>query len=91
MTTEDGDDLEGLTPDEWESVKDMVFACHAMPRDAQPSWLDEHCPSGRIRGEVERLLDGARAAPSFMSVPAPQQVLATPRTVPRASAGSGSA
>src|SRR5262249_30437490 len=41
-----------------------------------------HCPSGRIRAEVERLLDGPRAAPSFMSVSAPQQVLATPRAVP---------
>ena len=31
-----------LTPDEWESVKDLVFACHLLDRDAQAAWLDEH-------------------------------------------------
>jgi Tol biopolymer transport system component len=82
LTSEAGDDQESLTPDEWETVKDMVFACHAMPREAQPAWLDEHCPSGRVRAEVERLLGGTRAAQSFMSVSAPQQVLSTPGTVP---------
>ncbi|HEX6463378.1 MAG TPA: protein kinase, partial [Vicinamibacterales bacterium] len=70
------------TPDEWETVKDMVFACHAMSRDAQPSWLDEHCPPGPVRAEVERLLFGPRADVSFMEQSAPQQVLATPRSVP---------
>jgi eukaryotic-like serine/threonine-protein kinase len=71
-----------LTPDEWETVKDMVFACHAMARDAQPSWLDEHCPPGRIRDEVERLLGSTRESSSFMALPAPQQLLAEPSTVP---------
>ena len=82
MTAEHPDDSQGLTPDEWETVKDMVFACHAMPRVAQPAWLDEHCPPGLIRAEVERLLGGASAEPSFMSVPAPEQVLAAPRALP---------
>jgi Tol biopolymer transport system component len=82
MTVEDRDDSQSLTPDEWETVKDMVFSCHAMPPAAQPSWLDEHCPPGRIRAEVERLLGGASAKPSFMSVPAPEQVLAGSRALP---------
>ena len=82
MTTEPRDDADGLTPDEWETVKDMVFACHAMARDAQPPWLDEHCPPGRIRDEVERLLGSTRAAPSFMALSAPQQLLAEPPAIP---------
>jgi len=82
LTSEARDDQESLTPDEWETVKDMVFACHAMAREAQPAWLDEHCPPGRVRAEVERLLGGTRVAQSFMSVSAPQQVLATPAVVP---------
>jgi serine/threonine protein kinase len=71
-----------LTPDEWETVKDMVFACHAMVRDAQSPWLDEHCPPGRIRDEVERLLGSTRAAPSFMALSAPQQLLVETPAVP---------
>jgi serine/threonine-protein kinase len=59
----------------------MVFACHAMARDQQPAWLDEHCPPGRIRAEVERLLGGTRAG-SFMSMSAPQQLLAEASEVP---------
>jgi len=82
MSAHDRENPEGLTPDEWETVKDKVFACHAMPKEAQRSWLDAHCPPGRVRAEVERLLGGGRAAPSFMSVPAPQQLLAEPHTVP---------
>jgi eukaryotic-like serine/threonine-protein kinase len=81
LTSEHSDDHEVLTPDEWETVKDMVFACHAMARDHQPAWLDEHCPQGRIRAEVERLLGGPRAG-SFMSMSAPQQLLAEAREVP---------
>ncbi len=74
-------DPDGLTPDEWETVKDAVFACHAMARDQQPAWLDEHCPPGRIRAEVERLLVGPHAG-SFMSLSAPQQLLVEAREMP---------
>jgi Tol biopolymer transport system component len=76
------DDAPSLTPDEWESVKDLVFACHAMPREAQPAWLDEHCPPGRLRAEVERLLGNTRGSASFMSMSAPQQLLSDSRSVP---------
>ena len=76
------DDSASLTPDEWESVKDLVFACHAMAREAQPAWLDEHCQPGRIRAEVERLLGNTRSVQSFMSLSAPQQLLSDPRKVP---------
>jgi dipeptidyl aminopeptidase/acylaminoacyl peptidase len=76
------DDSASLSPDEWESVKDLVFACHSMAREAQPAWLDEHCPPGRIRAEVERLLGNTRTAKSFMSLSAPQQLLSDPSSVP---------
>lgn len=82
MTSEHRDGAEDLTPDEWETVKDMVFACHAMSRATQPSWLDEHCPQGRIRTEVERLLGVPRAVAAFMSTPAPQQMLSASHGLP---------
>jgi Tol biopolymer transport system component len=71
-----------LTPDDWELVKELVFTCHSMDREALGPWLDVHCPPGRVRHEVERLLAGADSSPSFMARSAPQQILPTARLIP---------
>jgi len=64
-----------LTPDDWERVKDMVFACLPLDRDARDRWLDAQGATARIRSEVERLLAESKTAGTFMDVPAPQRVL----------------
>jgi Tol biopolymer transport system component len=71
-----------LSRDDWETVKDLVFACHALDAASQKSWLDDHCPPGRIRVEVERLLAAAPASESFMTSSAPEQLLGTPPAAP---------
>ena len=74
---------DALTPAEWDTVKDLVFECHAMELPLQGPWLDEHCPPGRIRSEVDRLLDvGGGVQATFMSSPAPAQILGEPAAHP---------
>lgn len=51
---------------EWESVKDLIFQWETdQPADLD-AWLAEHCPTGFIRSEVERLARAAATSGAFL-------------------------
>jgi len=60
---------DGLSPQDWETVKDLVFECQEeQPRDLT-AWLEGHCPSQEVRAEVERLLRSASTCGDFLQHP----------------------
>ena len=52
--------------EEWELVKELVFQWETdQPADLD-AWLNEHCPAGSVRLEVERLARAAATSGDFM-------------------------
>jgi eukaryotic-like serine/threonine-protein kinase len=75
-------DATPISPDEWELVKDLVFSCQSLDREAREPWLDKHCPPGRLRQEVDRLLKNEPTTVSFLETSAPAQMLGVARPFP---------
>ena len=63
----------GLTPDQWENVKELFEAALERPVAEQASFLANACPDPLVRNEVERLLANHTAGSSFLSSPLPLQ------------------
>lgn len=63
----------GLSPSEWEMVKDLVYDCRFKTEAEQIALLDG-CPSEAIRTEAERMLRTPRAPEHFLKRPAYEQV-----------------
>ena len=61
----------GLTPDQWENVKELFEAALERPVAEQTSFLANACPDAAVRNEVERLLANHTAGSSFLSSPLP--------------------
>ncbi len=59
----------GLTPDQWENVKELFEAALKRPAAEQASFLARICPDSTVRNEVERLLANHTAGSSFLSSP----------------------
>ncbi len=57
----------GLTPDQWENVKELFEAALERPVAEQASFLANACPDPAVRNEVERLLANHTAGSSFLS------------------------
>jgi serine/threonine protein kinase/Tol biopolymer transport system component len=51
---------------EWESIKELVFECQTQEPVDLNAWLTAHCPSGKIRQEVERLVRAAASSGDFL-------------------------
>src|SRR3984893_17092265 len=61
----------GLTPDQWESVKELFEAALERPAIERVSFLANACSDSTIRREVERLLENHSAGSIFLSRPVP--------------------
>jgi serine/threonine protein kinase len=61
----------GLTPDQWENVKELFELALERPVAEQASFLANACPDPLVRNEVERLLANHTAGSSFLSSPLP--------------------
>ena len=61
----------GLTPDQWENVKELFEAALERPVAERSSFLANACPDAAVRNEVERLLANHTAGSSFLSSPLP--------------------
>ena len=61
----------GLTPDQWENVKELFEAALERPAAEQTSFLANACPDPEVRNEVERLLANHTPGSSFLSGPLP--------------------
>src|SRR6202047_1531841 len=61
----------GLTPDQWENVKELFEAALERPAIERVSFLANACSDSTIRREVERLLENHSAGSIFLSRPVP--------------------
>jgi serine/threonine protein kinase len=68
----------GLTPDQWEKVKELFEAALEKSETEQASFLANASPDLAIRSEVERLLANHTVGSGSLSIPA-----APPATLPR--------
>ncbi len=59
----------GLTPDQWENVKELFEAALEKPAPEHASFLANACSDSVVRNEVERLLANHTAGSSFLSSP----------------------
>ena len=60
-----------LTPEQWESVKELFHAAVERPGAERASFLLMACHESTVRQEVERLLANYSASSSFISCPLP--------------------
>ncbi len=59
----------GLTPDQWEKVKELFEAALERPGTERASFLANDCPDREIRNEVERLLANHTEGSNVLSSP----------------------
>jgi len=65
------DNAMGLTPDQWENVKELFEAAIERPAAEQASFLANVCFDSAVRNEVERLLANYTAGSRLLSDPLP--------------------
>jgi len=63
-----------LPPEKWEKVKDLLGAALELKPKETPAFLDEACPEGDVRRELDRLLAYRGQVDNFLSPPVFQQV-----------------
>ena len=68
----------GLTPDQWENVKELFEAALERPAAERASFLVNSCSDSLVRNEVERLLANHNAGSSFLSRPLPSPGASSP-------------
>ena len=68
----------GLTPDQWENVKELFEAALERPAPERASFLVNSCSNSLVRNEVERLLANHSAGSSFLSRPLPSSGASPP-------------
>ncbi|HEY2017533.1 MAG TPA: protein kinase [Bryobacteraceae bacterium] len=69
-------------PEEWEQVKELVYEYQQQPPDNRTGWLDANCPPGKVRHEVERLLQAAFSCGDFLERPAASEHFGIPHQKP---------
>ncbi len=58
------------TPDRWTRIENLFHAALEQPSECRARYLDENCPEGDLRGEVDRLLAAHDSAACFIEPPA---------------------
>src|SRR5690348_10625395 len=56
-------------PESWGRIKELFDGALEEAPERRSSYLEEHCPDGELRAEVERLLTEHDQAGSFLSYP----------------------
>src|SRR5579884_1745265 len=57
-----------ITPQDWETVKLLFEAALERPQDQRAEFLEENCPNGDLRREIEVLLSDYEKAGSFLDL-----------------------
>jgi eukaryotic-like serine/threonine-protein kinase len=58
-----------MNPDQWAMMAALFEAAAALPEKDRPEYLQQACPDGVIRREVEALLEAASDGPTFFERP----------------------
>jgi eukaryotic-like serine/threonine-protein kinase len=68
--------------EEWEQVKELVFAYQEQEPESLEAWLNACAPPEKVRREVERLVRSASTCGEFLDRPAAHEFFGLPRSKP---------
>jgi eukaryotic-like serine/threonine-protein kinase len=81
--SEEGSDHQpDFSPEDWESIKELVFQWEAERPADLSQWLDDHCKTPQIRREVERLARAAATSGDFLQGQATERHMGVGRPHP---------